>query len=61
VKPAAGGLGLSLLGMAALIGVMVLVVRKGLVGGLMVVLVAVIVLFGVTALAVLFGKRKKNG
>jgi hypothetical protein len=61
VKPAARGLGASLLAMAAMVGVMVLVVRKGLLGGLMVILVIAILLFVVTGLAVLFGKRKKNG
>ena len=61
MKPAARGLGASLLAMAAMVGVMVLVVRKGLLGGLMVILVIAILLFVVTGLAVLFGKRKKNG
>jgi hypothetical protein len=61
VKPAARGLGGTLLAIGVLIGVMFLVARKGLIAGLMVVLVVVVVLFGVTVLATLFGKRKKNG
>ena len=61
MKPAARGLGATLVAVAAMIGVMFLVAKRGLVAGLWVVLVVVIVLFGVTALAALFGKRKKNG
>jgi F-type H+-transporting ATPase subunit epsilon len=56
VKPAAGGLGLSLLGMAALIGVIVLILRKGPFGGLMVILAIAVALFVVTALAVVFSE-----
>jgi hypothetical protein len=61
VKPAVRSLGATLLAMGALVGVMVLVLRKGPIGGLSVVLVVVALLFVVTALAALFGKRKKNG
>jgi hypothetical protein len=61
VKPAVRGLGATLIAVAAMIGVMFLVARRGVVAGLLVVLVVVVVLFGVTALAALFGKRKKNG
>ena len=61
MKPAARGLGATLIAIAALIGVMVLIARKGLIGGLSVILLAVLLLFVVTALSVIFGKRKKNG
>jgi uncharacterized membrane protein len=61
VNPAARSLGASLLLMAAIAGVMLLVLRKGPYGALMVVLMAAVALCVVTALAVLFGKRKKNG
>jgi len=61
VNPGARGLGASLLAMAALVGVLVLVVRKGPLGGLMVILLVAAALCVVTALAVIFGKRKKNG
>lgn len=61
MKPAVRSLAGTLVAMAALIGVMFLVVRRGLVGGLMVVLIVTLLLFVVTALAVVFGKRKKNG
>jgi hypothetical protein len=54
-------LGATLLAMAALIGLMVLVLRKGPMGGLMVILAIAVLLVVVSALAVLFGKRKKNG
>ena len=61
MKPAARGLGASLIAIAALIGVMILVARRGLIGGLSVILLVVLLLFVVTALSVIFGKRKKNG
>ena len=61
MKPAAGGLGMSLLAMAALVGVLVLILRKGPYGGLVAVLMIAAALCVVTALAVVFGKRKKNG
>lgn len=61
MKPAARGLGASLLAMAALVGVMVLVLRRGPLGGLAVVLAIAVALFVVTALAYVFGKRKKHG
>jgi len=54
-------LGATLLAMAALIGLMVLVLRKGPMGGLMVILGVAVALFVVTAVSVLFGKRNKNG
>jgi hypothetical protein len=60
VKPAARGLGATLLLMAAIAGVMFLVVRKGPFGALMGILMAAVALCVVTALAVIFGK-KKNG
>ena len=61
MKPGARGLGASLLAMAALIGLMVLVLRKGPMGGLMVILGIAVALCVVTAVSVLFAKRKKNG
>ena len=61
MNPGARGLGASLLGMAALVGVLVLVVRKGPLGGLVVILLVAAALCVVTMLAVIFGKRKKNG
>lgn len=61
MKPAARGLGASLLLMAAIAGVMFLVLKKGPYGALMGVLMAAVALCVVTALAVIFGKRKKNG
>jgi len=54
-------LGATLLAMAALIGLMVLVLRKGPMGGLMVILGVAVALVVVTAVSVLFGKRNKNG
>ena len=47
--------------MAAVVGAMILVLRKGPFGALMAVMMAAVALCVVTALAVLFGKRKKNG
>ena len=61
MKPAARGLGAALLGMAALVGALVLVLRKGPFAGLVVILAVAVALFVVTALAYVFGKRKKNG
>ena len=61
MTPAVRGLGATLTAVAAMIGVMFLVARRGAVAGLWVVLGVVVVLFGVTAVAALFGKRKKNG
>jgi len=61
VNPGARGLGASLLAMAALVGLVFLVLRKGPLGGLVAVLLVAVALFVVTALAVVFGKRKKNG
>jgi hypothetical protein len=61
VNPAARGLGATLLLVAALAGVLLVIVRKGPFGALMVVAMVAVALCVVTALAVLFGKRKKNG
>jgi riboflavin transporter FmnP len=61
VKPAARGLGASLLLIAALAGVLLLIVRKGPYGALMGVLMAAVALCVVTGLAVIFGKKKNNG
>ncbi len=61
MKPAAGGLGLTLAAIAALIGFMVLVLRRGPMGALWVVLLAAVALVVVSALAFVFAKRKKNG
>jgi len=61
VKTAASGLGAALAGIGALIALLLLVLRKGPMGGLVVVLLVAVALFVVTALAVVFGKRKKNG
>ena len=44
-----------------MIALLLLVLRKGPMGGLVVVLLVAVALFVVTALAVVFGKRKKNG
>ena len=61
MKPAAGGLGLSLLGIAGLIVLLLLIVRKGPLGGLMVILGIAVAIFAVSMATALMGKRKKNG
>ena len=61
MKSGAGGLGLSLLGIAGLVVLLLLVVRKGPMGGLMVILGIAVAIFVVTAVSAFFGKRKKNG
>lgn len=61
MNPAARGLGATLLLIAALAGGLLVIVRKGPYGALMVVVMVGVLLCVVTALAFVFGKRKKNG
>ena len=61
MKPAAGGLGLSLLGITGLVVLLLLIVRKGPMGGLMVILGIAVAIFVVSMASALIGKRKKNG
>ncbi|HEU4339466.1 MAG TPA: hypothetical protein VFS19_05315 [Planctomycetota bacterium] len=61
MKPGTGGLGLTLLGIAGLVVLLLLIVRRGPMGGLMVILGIAVAIFVVSMATALMGKRKKNG
>ena len=61
MKPATGGLGLTLLGIAGLVVLLLVIVRKGPMGGLMAILGIAVAIFVVSIASALLGKRKKNG